>query len=178
VATPTARLAATGPPRILWSIRWLETLRLIGGGACLAFKALALRALPLLAQIQSKNNQALDTKRLNERRSNGGLSRGRADPNGRRMTGRSGPWRTKSEGAPHGLETGAIALAIAACLAYLPSLMRTQHSTSDTVVSGNLEACFHMGRVQQKLLQELLNPTLTFPASASYLPRPRLRPHD
>jgi hypothetical protein len=39
-------------------------------------------------------------------------------------------------------------------------VMRTQHSTSDTVVSGNPEACFHMGRVQQKLLQELLNPPL------------------
>jgi hypothetical protein len=98
------------------------------------------------------------TKRLNERRSNGSLSRGRADPNCGRMTGRSGPWRTKSEGTPHGFETGAIALAIAASLACLPSLMRTQHSTSDTAVSGNLETCFYMGRVQQKLLQELLNP--------------------
>jgi hypothetical protein len=76
------------------------------------------------------------------------------------MTGRSGPRTTKSEGAPHGLETGAIALAIAARLACLPS--HAHNSTSDTVVSGNLEACFHTGRVQQKLLQELLNPPLTF----------------
>jgi hypothetical protein len=67
-------------------------------------------------------------KRLNERRSNGGLSRGCADLNCGRMTGRSGPQRTKSEGAPHGLETGAIALAIAACLACLPSHAHTaQH---------------------------------------------------
>jgi hypothetical protein len=35
---------------------------------------------------------------------------------------------TKSEGAPHGLETGAIALAIDACLARLPSHAHTaQH---------------------------------------------------
>jgi hypothetical protein len=74
------------------------------------------------------DNCHIKTKRLNERRSNGGLSRGRADLNCGCMTGRSGPCRTKSEGAPHGLETGAIALAIAGCLACLPSHAHTaQH---------------------------------------------------
>jgi hypothetical protein len=81
--------------------------------------------------------------RSNERRSYGGLSRGRPDPDPDcgSMTGRSGPWRTKSERAPHGLESGAIALAFAASLAYLPShaRTRTQHSTSHTSVPGNLE---------------------------------------
>jgi hypothetical protein len=69
-------------------------------------------------------------KRLNERRSDdGGLSRGRPDPDCGQVTLRSGPWRTMFEGASDGLESGAIAPGLLGCP---DTRTRTQHSTPAT----------------------------------------------
>jgi hypothetical protein len=91
------------------------------------------------------------TKRLNERRSDGGPSRGRPDPDCGRGAGRSGPWRTLSKRASHGLETGAIAPAIAACLARLPGHAHTAQHTWHVSVMESPEVKAH-----QKPLRRLM----------------------
>jgi hypothetical protein len=96
------------------------------------------------------------TKRLNERRSDGGLSRGLTDPDCGRVTGRSGPWETLSEKASHGLESGAIARAIAACLARLHNFAHeAQHTWNVVSVKESPEGKAHRNPLR-KLMRLLI----------------------
>jgi hypothetical protein len=100
---------------------------------CLCLRAAcALRLLPrgTACSLIFTSSSVGATKRLYGRRSDGGLSQGRPDDRQcGRVTGRSGPWRTQSERASHGLESGAIAPAIATCLARLPRHAHTAQHT-------------------------------------------------
>jgi hypothetical protein len=116
-------------------------------------------ARPLLSPVPCLDPSILYGKnRLNERRSDGGLSRGRPDPDHcGRVTGRSVPWRTLSE--RHRTGSSQVRLRLPS-LPALPGCTilrtRTQHSTPDTSVSRNHKRERHIKKHLRKLMRLLI----------------------
>jgi hypothetical protein len=120
--------------------------------------------------------------RLNERRSDGGLSRTPADPGLRTYD-----WaqRTLEDEVRKGTTRARVRVRCDCarhrrlpCLAAESRAHSTAHLTRLCQGIWKLASYFHMGASAAKPPTGAAEPSLTFPAPAGYLPLPRLRPHD